>query len=238
MPGLLRQLSRREQLLALRDESFAADAAGHPRLECAPMLPRIIAGGRSRSGPALLGDRTATAAPCVKISRTKLIASSFNNLTLPKSLEGTTIRLSRVIVMATNAHDAALPRILLCDDSDIERRALSHVLKDNGFVVDEAGDGDAAIAHVKHRPVDLVLLDLHMPGTDGFDVLSYLQEHRRALPVILLSGMPLNQIQHKIHHLPTHELPPLLIKPIIPEQLLGLVDLQLSGQLPTEPAGE
>ena len=140
--------------------------------------------------------------------------------------------------MATNTPDVALPRILLCDDSDVERRALSRVLRDAGLAVDEAADGDAAIAHVKHRPVDLVLLDLHMPGTDGFEVLSYLQEHRRALPVILLSGMPLNKIQHKIHCLPSHELPPLLIKPINSEQLLGLVDLQLSGQLPTEPPGE
>ena len=121
--------------------------------------------------------------------------------------------------------------ILVCDDSNTERTALSHVLRDAGFAVDEAPDGDAAIAHVKHRPVDLVLLDLHMPGTDGFQVLSYLQEHRSALPVILLSGMPLNKIQHKMHNLPTPELPPLMIKPVDMDQLLGLVDLQLSGGL-------
>ena len=127
----------------------------------------------------------------------------------------------------SNAH----PHILVCDDSSSERTALSHLLRDAGFSVDEAPDGDAAIAHVKHRPVDLVLLDLHMPGTDGFQVLSYLQEHRSALPVILLSGMPLNKIQNKMHNLPTPELPPLMIKPVDMEQLLGLVDLQLSGGL-------
>jgi len=123
-------------------------------------------------------------------------------------------------------------RILLCDDSPVERLALAHYLRNQGYIVDEAGDGDAAILHIKHRQVDLVLLDLHMPDTDGFQVLSYLQEHRRALPVILLSGMPLHKIQHKMHGLPTPELPPLLIKPIDPEQLLGVVELQLSGQLP------
>src|SRR5690348_15058443 len=122
-------------------------------------------------------------------------------------------------------------RILLCDDSPTERRALGQFLRDTGYAIDEAGDGDAAIAHVKHHAVDLVLLDLHMPGTDGFQVLSYLQEHRSALPVILLSGMPLNKIQHKMHNLPTPELPPLMIKPVDMDQLLGLVDLQLSGGL-------
>ena len=44
--------------------------------------------------------------------------------------------------------------------------------------------------------------------------------------------MPLDDIQHKMHVLPEPELPPLLLKPIDPEQLLGVVELQLSGQLP------
>src|SRR5918997_4629159 len=124
------------------------------------------------------------------------------------------------------------PRILLCDDSPVERLALGHFLRSSGFQVDEAGDGDAAILQLKHREVDLILLDLHMPEVDGFGVLSYLQEHRRSLPVILLSGMPLHRIQHRIHSLPTPELPPLLIKPVDPDQLLGVLELQLSGELP------
>ena len=124
------------------------------------------------------------------------------------------------------------PRILLCDDSPVERLALAHFLRGSGYAVDEAADGDAAILHMKHREVDVVLLDLHMPEVDGFGVLTYLQEHRRGLPVILLSGMPLHQIQHKMHDLPTPELPPLLIKPIDLDQLLSLLELQLSGQMP------
>jgi DNA-binding response OmpR family regulator len=124
------------------------------------------------------------------------------------------------------------PRILLCDDSPVERLALAHFLRGQGYAVDEAADGDAAILHLKNRTIDLVLLDLQMPDVDGFAVLKYMQEHRRALPTILLSGMPLHQIQHKMHGLPTPELPPLLIKPVDPNQLLGVVELQLSGHLP------
>lgn len=123
-------------------------------------------------------------------------------------------------------------RILLCDDSPVERLALAHFLRHAGYAVDEAGDGEAAILHLKNRPVDLILLDLQMPGVDGFDVLTYMQQHRRALPVVLLSGMPLDAIQHKMHVLPEPELPPLLLKPVDTEQLLGIVELQLSGQLP------
>jgi CheY-like chemotaxis protein len=132
---------------------------------------------------------------------------------------------------ATPSTNDAAPHILLVDDSPVERLALAHFLRGNGYRVDEAADGDAAILQLKHRPVDLMLLDLQMPETDGFDVLSYVQEHRRSLPVILLSGMPPHKIQHKMNVLRERELPPLLLKPIDPEQLLGVVELQLSGAL-------
>jgi hypothetical protein len=56
--------------------------------------------------------------------------------------------------------------------------------------------------------------------------------------VILLSGMTPDRIQHKIKALPTPELPPLLIKPIDPDQLLTILELQLSGQLPSFPEAE
>ena len=133
---------------------------------------------------------------------------------------------------SSSSTDLLGPRLLLCDDSPVERLALAHYLRGAGYAVDEAGDGQSALQHLKHRKVDLVLLDLQMPDVDGFDVLNYLHEHRQALPVILLSGMPLHRIQHKMHELPTPELPPLLLKPIDPDQLLGMVELQLSGQMP------
>lgn len=123
-------------------------------------------------------------------------------------------------------------RLLLCDDSPVERLALAHLLRKEGFEVDEAGDGQSAIDQLKHREINAVLLDLNMPDVDGFGVLSYVQEHRRSLPVILLSGMPLDTIQHKIQNLPDRALPPLLLKPIDPDQLLGILELQLSGELP------
>jgi CheY-like chemotaxis protein len=128
--------------------------------------------------------------------------------------------------------DPPAPRLLLCDDSSSERRALAHYLRGQGYDVEEAADGEVAIEHLKNQEVDLLLLDLHMPQRDGFHVLSYIQEHRRSLPVVLMSGMAPDQIQHKMHRLPSPELPPLLIKPVDPEQLVMVVELQLAGQLP------
>ena len=123
-------------------------------------------------------------------------------------------------------------RLLLCDDSPVERMALAHLLRRAGYRVDEAEDGESTLHHLKHRPVDLLLLDLNMPELDGFGVLAYLQKHRPGLPVILLSGMPLDQIQHKMNRLPSPELPPLFIKPINPDQLIDVLELKLSGELP------
>ena len=76
-----------------------------------------------------------------------------------------------------------------------------------------------------------MLLDLQMPGVDGFDVLSHLQKNRRGLPVILLSGMPVDEIQQNIHLLPSHALPPLMLKPVDLNSLLDVLELQLRGGL-------
>jgi CheY-like chemotaxis protein len=126
----------------------------------------------------------------------------------------------------------ATHRLLLCDDSPVERLALAHVLRRQGYNVDEAGDGQSALAHLKNSKVDLLLLDLEMPDIDGFDVLNYIREHRRALPVILLSGLSPDEIQHKMSQLRSPELPPLFIKPVDPAQLIQLVELHLTGRLP------
>src|SRR3954463_5081163 len=108
------------------------------------------------------------------------------------------------------------PRLLLCDDSPVERLALGHYLRSSGYTVDEAGDGHSALQFLKNRQIDLLLLDLQMPEVNGFDLLNYVAEHRRSLPVILLPGMPPEEIQDKMVQLRDRERPPLLLKPIDP----------------------
>jgi len=97
----------------------------------------------------------------------------------------------------------------------------------------ELNDGEAAILFLKRKLPDLLLLDLQMPGTDGFGVLSYIQKNKQELPVILLSGLPPDQIQKSMQRLPSRDLPPLLLKPVDPTQLLNIVALRLTGELPS-----
>jgi CheY-like chemotaxis protein len=123
-------------------------------------------------------------------------------------------------------------RLLMCDDSSTERTALGRILRHQGYEVDEAADGAAAIRLIKTRAYDLLLLDLQMPDVDGFDVLSYVQTHLTDLPVVVLSGLPPEDIGDGLQRLPQHELPPLLLKPVDTRQLFQVIELKLAGELP------
>ncbi len=68
--------------------------------------------------------------------------------------------------------------VLLVDDLEINRRLLREFLEPLGFAVTEAGDGESALRAFAAAPVPLVLLDLRMPGMDGFE----LTRRLRALP--------------------------------------------------------
>jgi DNA-binding response OmpR family regulator len=62
-------------------------------------------------------------------------------------------------------------RILVVDDETAIRDLIGTYLRDEGYQVDEAADGEAALAAVRREPPDLVVLDLRLPGIDGFEVL-------------------------------------------------------------------
>ena len=82
-------------------------------------------------------------------------------------------------------------KILVADDHTLIREALRHVLKELGddVTVIEAQDGGSACRLVEEHPdLDLLLLDLNLPGTSGFATLAELRRDHAALPVVILSG--------------------------------------------------
>lgn len=80
--------------------------------------------------------------------------------------------------------------ILIVDDSVVVRRIMAKVLsEDPRFCVSGAvSSGDQALEYVRSQPVDLVLLDMNMPGENGMAVLEKMQAHNRAIHVVLLSA--------------------------------------------------
>jgi len=80
--------------------------------------------------------------------------------------------------------------VLIVDDSEPNRDVLSRRLQRNGFLVETAADGDAALALAGSRAFDVVLLDVEMPGMSGLEVLGKLRETRSQteLPVIMVTA--------------------------------------------------
>ena len=81
-----------------------------------------------------------------------------------------------------------MPKVLLVDDERNLRGTLARALKLEGYATLEAEDGEQALQRLAEEPVDAVLLDLQMPGRDGFSVLETLRERGTDVPVIVLTA--------------------------------------------------
>ena len=68
------------------------------------------------------------------------------------------------------------PRILIVDDEERIRSLVASYLKSDGFEVVEADNGRDALAEVERRKPDLVIMDVRMPGMDGFEALSEIRK--------------------------------------------------------------
>jgi DNA-binding response OmpR family regulator len=79
-------------------------------------------------------------------------------------------------------------RILIAEDEPRISSFLEKGLHSSGFVTQVAEDGNEALALARSGQFDLLILDIGLPGRDGFEVLGELREHDRRLPVIILTA--------------------------------------------------
>lgn len=81
-------------------------------------------------------------------------------------------------------------RVLVVDDSQSVRRAVGRMLAPAGLAVDEAGDGEAARERLARERPGLVICDVVLPGTDGFEVCRFVRSRPElaGVPVLLISG--------------------------------------------------
>jgi CheY-like chemotaxis protein len=84
--------------------------------------------------------------------------------------------------------------VLVVDDEESVRRLVHESLHGNGYEIREAADGEEALERISEQKPDAVILDLIMPGVDGFAVLEQLQAdaETRLLPVIVLTAKRLS----------------------------------------------
>ena len=90
-----------------------------------------------------------------------------------------------------NGGDSDLPTILVVDDHAASRMTAVALLGMEGYEVIEADSGYTAIDMVAQKQPDLILLDVMMPGMDGFEVCQLLKqnEHTRLIPVIFITAL-------------------------------------------------
>ena len=82
------------------------------------------------------------------------------------------------------------PRVLIADDDSAMRYILSSTLSHQGFHVLEARSGQEAIDRFSASPVDVILMDVEMPGTDGYQACSEIRANTKGgdIPIIMVTG--------------------------------------------------
>ncbi len=117
--------------------------------------------------------------------------------TLDEGLEGARRRIFQARgpsgdqVVAGDAAEVSRRRVLVAEDDEISASIVLHKLKKEGLEVTRFDNGEKAYQAALAQPPDLVILDVKMPGLDGFEVLDRLRKDTRfaGVPIVMLTSM-------------------------------------------------
>jgi len=90
-------------------------------------------------------------------------------------------------------------RILIVDDDTVVAGGVTRILESEGFAVDTVARGEQAILAATQERFDLVILDVGLPGMDGFEVLRRLRAEAERVPVLLLTAR--DAVDDRVHGL-------------------------------------
>jgi DNA-binding response OmpR family regulator len=116
------------------------------------------------------------------------------------------------------------PVILVVDDDSSCRDIAARLLRTQGYETRTADGGDTCLETVAREPIDLILLDVMMPGMDGFAVCAALRERGHRIPVVLLTAKDDTDTRLEGIHQGVSEF---LTKPINRHELFARVRAQL-----------
>jgi DNA-binding response OmpR family regulator len=116
------------------------------------------------------------------------------------------------------------PTLLVVDDDPDSREVAARLLERGGYRARRAGGGEECLRIVSTEPIDLILLDVMMPGMDGFEVCTALRAAGKRIPVILLTAKDDMDTRLEGMHQGVSEF---LTKPINRVELLARVRAQL-----------
>ena len=110
--------------------------------------------------------------------------------------------------------------ILVVDDEPVARQSLSDILRLEGYSVTSVPNGQLAVEHVRTHPVDLMIVDLRMPGMDGLEVIQVVNHVSPDTEVILLTAHGSTETAVQALRLRIHDY---LLKPALPTQIVASV---------------
>ena len=93
------------------------------------------------------------------------------------------------------------PVVAVLDDEPEMRKALRRLLTCRGFRVQEYERGEDLLAALDSQPLDYLLLDLHMPGINGFNVLETFEARHIPVPVIVITAHDEPGTRERVHAL-------------------------------------
>ncbi len=118
--------------------------------------------------------------------------------------------------------------ILVVDDEEIVRESLGGWLEKDGYEVECAPDGAAAVARLRARPWSILVCDLKMPGMDGLAVLEQARQLQPDLAVVIMTAYATVDTAVAAMKLGAYDY---LMKPFDPEEL----SLMMQKRLPFSP---
>jgi two-component system phosphate regulon sensor histidine kinase PhoR len=113
-------------------------------------------------------------------------------------------------------------RVIVIDDEEGMREGMRRVLERRGFLVRTARDGESALRLLEEAPSDVALVDLKMPGIDGFKVTEHIT-HRSAGRTVVVIVSALATVEAAVE-VTQHGAFDFLVKPFTPEDLLQVVN--------------
>jgi len=79
-------------------------------------------------------------------------------------------------------------RALIIEDDDTLRSQIIEALRDNGFAIDQAADGEEGLYMALNMPIDLAVIDLGLPGKDGLSIIRDIRKKNKSYPVLILTA--------------------------------------------------
>jgi len=110
--------------------------------------------------------------------------------------------------------------ILVVDDEPVSRKSLTDILRLEGYSVASVPNGQAAIEHIRTHHIDLMIVDLRMPGMDGLEVVQVVNQIASDTEVIVLTAYGSTETAIQALRLRIHDY---LLKPAPPAQILTSV---------------